>query len=119
MLVYGGAVRSIFDTVPSLLEEESITAERVGKVRDHKTGATYVTIVPGEKDLLKLLGQRRGILGAIEAMAQGDGLTWQNRLPDLTVAYVPESAPRAALGDTIEAVESFLPLPIDLLAADY
>jgi hypothetical protein len=113
------AILSIFSSVPSLLEEESVTAETVDTVVDLRTKATFVTVVPRPPDLARLVDERKGITAAVEHMAPESGLTWQRRTPDLTLAYVPVNAGQPALEATMEMVNSFLPLSLDLLRADF
>jgi hypothetical protein len=116
-LTAGAVVEALRTSVPSLAEDQHITATWVDTQLDPHTNAVFVTIVPTAMDILKLCRERHRSYRTIENQAASRRLGWPRPLPDLTVAYVPQGEPPSAISDAVAIAESHLPLPVTLLPA--
>lgn len=108
---------ALLKRVPSLAENQEIETTWVDSQLDSEGQGTFIMIVPGSMDVLKLCRERYQSHRTIERVAGSGRLAWPQPTPDLTAAYVPASEPSVAVNDTIVVVEAHLPLPVTLLPA--
>jgi hypothetical protein len=117
-LTVGEALDGLRAEVPTLTETQDVTTTWVDTQTDPHTGATYIVIVPGALDILKLCRERYQGYHAIARIAGAkQPFKFPQPTPDLTVAYVPQGEDASAIDDAVDVAQAHLPLPVRLLPA--
>jgi hypothetical protein len=117
-LTVGEALDGLRSDVPALTKTQEVTATWVDTQTDPHTGATYIVIVPGALEVLRLCRERyQGYHSIARTAGSRQKLTFPQPTPDLTVAYVPQSEGVSAVEDAVIVAEAHLPLTVRLLPA--
>jgi hypothetical protein len=109
------AVAKVLQDVPVLLEPYAGTKAMMFNHVETVTNSHGEQLVKlyAENDL-RPQRERRWILKSLSELVPPRAVTWPKRMPDMTLVFADKSVPPELVSDVRDAVDSFLPIAVDL-----
>jgi hypothetical protein len=112
------AVETIFNEVPSLSQPQTFTPVKLRPCYPKSRQETFLVIEPSADELEILKAEKQAIHEAVETIARQSPLRWPSRSTDLTVAYIPLTAPKGTVSRTMRILQPYLGQSLTLLPVE-